>query len=538
MKKTLVIVAALVCSVNVWSQSLNDAIKMYRYERFQSAEKMLVPLAAGNAAASYYLGLTQLAEGKISDAKATFGKFPEDIANMSGMARVAFAENNATQAMQILQTVVSKAKKKDWEPFKYAADAITYSEGGNIQQAIDWYKTALTKTDDPEVHISLGDAYQKIAGGGGEAMNNYEHVADKDAKNSFVFSRIGALWYAAHAWNDALTNYNKAKDADPNNPIPYRDLSNVYFRVSKFEEALKNNSRYMELSDNSCDDKIQNATILYFAKHYDDAVKAANEVIAKCSPVKPAIYGILGFSQRELKDTVNALKNASLYIHTQNPKKITTDDYLDFAKVLMMAKQTDSANAYYSIALAADSSKDKSDIYRQIAEGFRLNKDFPKAALWYNKIITENPNAKATDYYWTVTMYYYSKDYTNGAKAGELFENKYPDEPSSTYWRARIAAAVDNEGKEGTAIPFFDKWLAKVGPNYDKKNDLKIAYEYELLVAFNKDNKEKMAEFKEKVKGIDPNDEMVKQIEDFEKKSAEHDKAVKEQARKAAEKKK
>jgi len=535
MKKTLVIFAALVCSVSVWAQQpLNDGIKMYKYERYQSAEKLLTPQAAGNPMANYYLGLAQLAEGKISDAKATFGKFPEDIPNMSGMARVAFAENNATQAMQILQTIVSKAKKKDWEPYKYAADAITYSDASNTQQAIDWYKTALERTDDADVHVSLGDAYQKIAGGGGEAMNNYEHVTDKDPKNSLVFSRIGALWYAAHAWQDALASYNKAKDADPNNPLPYRDLSNVYFRVGKYEEALKNNKTYMELSDNSCDDKIQNATILFLAKHYDEAIKAANEVIAKCSPVKPAIYGILGFSQKEIKDTVNSVINARRYITTQNPKKITTDDYLNYAWIFMMTKQTDSADYYFNKALSADSSKDKSDIYRQVAEGFKTNKDYPRSAQWYSRIIIENPGAAATDYAWCTIMYYYAKDYVNAAKYAEAWETKYPDVFSATYWRARVAAAVDNEGKEGTAIPFFDKWLEKVGPNYDKKNDMKTAYDYELLYYFNKDNKVKMKELEDKIIAIDPNDDLLKQIQDFEKKTEERNKAIEKAAKKPA----
>ncbi len=530
MKKTIVIFIALLCSANVWAQSVDDGIKMYKYEKYQSAEKILTPLAAANPMANYYLGLCQLADGKINDAKSTFGKFPDDVANMSGMARVAFAENNATQAMQILQTVVSKARKKEWEPFKYAADAINYSDNGNYQQAIDWYKSALTKTDNADVHIGLGDAYQKMPGGGGEAMNNYEDVTAKDPKNSLVFSRIGALWYAAHAWNDALTNYNKAKEADASNPIPNRDLANVYFRVGKYEDALKNIKMYMDLSDNSCDDKIQYATILFLAKHYPEAITAANEVIAKCSPVKPAIYGILGFSQKETNDTINALKNASRYIQNQNPKKITSDDYLDFAWIFMQARQADSANFYFNKALQSDSAKDKSDIYRQIAEGFKTNKDYPKSAFWYNRIITDNPNASASDYAWTTIMYYYAKDYPNAAKNAEMWESKYPDPPSGTYWRGRVAAAVDNEAKEGTAIPFFDKWLGIVGPNHDKKNDLKTAYDYELLYYFNKDNKDKMKELEDKIIAIDPNDDLLKQIQDFEKKSEEHEKALKKAA--------
>jgi tetratricopeptide (TPR) repeat protein len=526
MKKTILIAVTLYCAFTAGAQNVADGIKMYKYERYQSAEKQLSSLAAGNPQANYYLGLSQLAEGKIADAKATFAKFPDDVMNMSGMARVAFAENNDALANTLLQSIIGKAKKKDWEPYKYAADAINYSEKGNMQQAIDWYKAAIQRNDALEIHIALGDAYQKISGGGGEAMNNYDMVIDKDPKNSLVHSRKGALWYAAHAWNDALTSYNNAKDADPSNPIPYRDLANVFFRVGKYEDALKNIKTYMDLCDKSCDDKIQYATILFLAKHFDEAVKAANEVISLCSPVKPAIYGILGFSQKELKDTVNSVKNAMIYIHNQNPKKITTDDYLNFAWIFMQARKTDSADYYFNIATSSDSSKDKSDVYRQIAEGFKTGKDYPRSAFWYNKIIAENPGASAADYAWAAIMFYYSKDYVNGGKVAEQWETKYPDVPSATYWRARNSAAIDNEGKDCLAAPYFEKWLQKVGPNYDKKNDMKTAYEYLLLCAFNKEDKDKTKDYKDKIRAIDPNDDLVKQIEDYEKKAEEHKKAV------------
>lgn len=37
------------------------------------------------------------------------------------------------------------------------------------------------------------------------------------------------------------------------------------------------------------------------------------------------------------------------------------------------------------------------------------------------------------------------------------------------YWHGRAAAAIDSEATKGTAVPFFTKWLDKVGPEYDRK---------------------------------------------------------------------
>src|SRR5690348_3550953 len=101
MKKLIVAAAIIFFSIQLNAQSIQDGIKMYKFERYESAEKILTPLATGNAMANYYLGLSQLELGKVADAKTTFAKFPEDPANMAGMARVAYAQNNAALGNQL-----------------------------------------------------------------------------------------------------------------------------------------------------------------------------------------------------------------------------------------------------------------------------------------------------------------------------------------------------------------------------------------------------------------------------------------------------
>lgn len=511
MKRTIVIAAAMAFSYGVQAQSLDEGVKMYKYEKYTSAERILTPLAANDAKANYYLGLAQLGQENIPAATATFAKYPSDAANMAGMARIAFVQNDVAKGTQIAQSIADKAKKKDWESLKYAADAITYTTGGNAQTAVEWYKKALQIEDNADLHISLGDAYQKIPGGGGEAMSNYEKVTDKDAKNSLAFSRIGALWYAARNYDKALEAYAKAKEADPANPLPYRDLANAYQRVGKYNLALENIKKYLELSDNSVDDKIQYADILYLSKNYNEAIKVINELMN--SGVKKArFFGLLGYSQLEIKDSVNALKNIKEYLAKQDPKKIYPTDYLNYAKAFMMNSMGDSANFYFNKAIQADTSKNKSDIYRQIAEGFKDAKNYTVSAQWYDKLITENPAAEPIDYFWAGVMYFYAKDYTNAANVFERYETKHPDQPSATYWRGRVGAAIDNEGKEGTAVPHFTKWVEKVGPDYEKKNDLKLAYEYLLLYYYNKNDKANEKIYMDKILAIDPEDDMVKQI--------------------------
>jgi len=520
MRKVIGIFAAFAFAMNAQAQTLADGVKMYKYERYKSAQSMLAPFADKDPIANYYLGLSQLGAGLVTDANNTFSKFPEDPANMSGLARVAFVKNNPTEGARLAKLVADKAKKKEWEPLRYAADAITYTDGGDNQQAITWYKSALEKSDDADIHIGLGDAYQKIQGGGGEAMNNYEHITEKDAKNSLAFSRIGALWYAAHNYPSALDNYGKAKNADSTNPIPYRDLANAYERSGSYDLAYQNIKRYYDLSDKSVDDQVNLVDIMYLSKRYDEAIKGAQQLLSSGVTNKPGIYGILAYSQMENGDSTDALTNTRIYFSKQDPKKIYPADYLNYGKLALKLNLLDTAGYYYAKALDADTSQNKTEIYRQVAEAFKDAKEYAKSAEWYNKLVKANPATQPLDYFWRGAMYYYAKDYSNAATSFQEMETKYPDQPSATYWRGRSGAALDPDAKQGTAAPYFIKWINAVGADPTKKNDMILAEEYLLLYYYNTNDKPDEKTWKEKLDVLNPADDLIKQINEAEKSSS------------------
>ena len=412
--KAIMIVMAIAFSISSYAQdaSLSGGIKMYFYKKYQTAQKILEPLAATDPKANYYFGLACLEAGNPEKANTIFAKYPEDPANISGTARVAFATKNPTKGMQIARDLAAKSKKKEWTQEKFAADAIAYTEGGDYQQAVAWYKDVLTKTDDADVHIGIGDVYRKIPGGAGEAMTNYEHVTEKDPKSSLAFSRIGDTWYEAHNYTSALENYPRAKDADPSNPLPYKSLADAYYRSGNYQKALENMKKYMELSDNSDADQFQYVGLLYNAKSYCDAVELAKKLLPQQKdPAKTTeLYGILGFSQVECGDSMAALNNIRTYLHMQQPSKITPGAYIQFGKLFMKLSMLDSAGYYYTKGISGDTSKNKTIIIREVAEAFKSKKNYGKSAEWYDNIIKANPDASATDYFWRGCMYYYNKN--------------------------------------------------------------------------------------------------------------------------------
>jgi tetratricopeptide (TPR) repeat protein len=518
MKYPIVIMAAMTLSAGVQAQSLEEGVKLYNYERYESAKKALAPLAAGNATANYYYGLSELQLGNTDAAAAIFAKHPTDIANRSGNIRVAFKRGNATEAIQQAQALAGSAKKKEWEQLKYAADALTYSDGANRQQAIDWYKEVLVRNPNANVLLEMGDAYLEIPAGGGPAMTSFEKLTEKDPKHSLGFTRIGKLWYDAKSYEKALESYKKAQEADPENPLPYRYLADAYFWVNKMDLSRKNLEEYLNRADKTNEDMYRYAQTLYLTKDYKKAIETSNDLISKGNK-KPALVGILAFSYFETKDSAKALEYSRAYRAAQDPAKIGWMDMVYFGKIMLVNGMTDSANYFFEQGIAAIAAQDKSEVYKEIADYFvsrKTGEDYLNASKWYGRIVAEKANATATEYFNWGVYAYYGKDLETAAKAFEQMEIKHPTQPSATYWRGRTAAAKDSEAKDGGAVGHYEKWLTVNVEGYQRKPaDLMQAYQYLTLYNMNKGDRAKTIEYVEKVEAIEANNAFAKQIRDY-----------------------
>ncbi|MBL7766653.1 MAG: hypothetical protein JNJ58_11195 [Chitinophagaceae bacterium] len=510
--KGIMIAAMLIAGISAGAQTVEDGIQLYQYERYESAKKILEPLAAGNPKANYYLGLCQLAEENVQAAKATFQKFPEDAANSAGIARALFAENKSLEAMSMLAKVATKAKKKDWTPLKYAGDAITYTDGGDPNVAVEYYKKAMETERTGELYIATGDAYRKMQGGGGNAMTNYEYAETFPATQSIANYKMGNLWYAAKNYDSALAKYARSSDLDPKNPLPFKALADAYYRVKKYKISKENIEKYLNLSDKTTDDQIQYANTLFLAKEYTPAIQKMNELISK-GIEKPYMYRVIGFSLYETGDFKNAKMNMDKLFAKQDPKKVIPQDYQYYGKILLKDSTTASqANAAFIKGIDIDTAKDKSAVLRDIAEAYYSLLDYPNAASWYKKII-DTGTPLFEDYWWCGVMYFYAKDYVNAESTFVALSAKYPEEPSCVFWLARIAAASkDKDYTNGAASALFTQWLGLVKDDPSKKKDLIRAYQYLATVAYNSQKKEDARTYCLKIQTFDANDETAKQI--------------------------
>ena len=442
------------------AQTLPDAIKMYSYQRYQSALKIAEPLAASNAEANYYDGLSELNLGNTAKAATVFAKQPTDVANICGSARVLFTQKKSAEAVALLNGVIAKAKKKDWQSYKLAADAITYTTGGDLNKAIEWYTKSLEIKDDGETYLAMGDAYYNMPGGSGNAVRKWEYASEKMSNASMPFYKIGTTYYDSKIYDLALENYKKSSDLDATNPLPYKAYANAFYKINKYDLAKQNIEKYISLSDNSADDQIQYANILYLSKDYPATIAKINELIAKKED-KPYMYRLLGYSNYELGNNAEALKNMDVFFTKQDKDKIIPTDYNYYAKILAKtADRNSEASKYYQMSIDADTSSDKSEAYRSLGQNYYDIRDWANAANWYSQLVDKYPNnLENTDEFYAGFCNYYNKDFVKSSQYFTIMSNKYPTEPSAVYWLGRTAAAVDADAKIGGAVDFYKKWI-------------------------------------------------------------------------------
>jgi tetratricopeptide (TPR) repeat protein len=285
--------------------------------------------------------------------------------------------------------------------------------------------------------------------------------------------------------------------------------------VKKYKISKENIEKYLELSDKSADDQMQYANTLFFAKEYQPAVNKMQELISN-GIEKPYMYRVIGFSLFELKDYKGAIENMDKLFAKQEPAKIIPLDYMYYGKLLLKdSVKAAQADSYFEKGIAADTSADKTPLYRELAEIYKDAPNYKAAAKWYKKTSeTGSSSVDALDYWWSGVMYYYAKDYVNAEPMLTLMSQKYPEEPSSYYWLARNTIELkDKDYKNGAATPMFTKWLGMVkADDPAKKNDLVKAYTYIAMVAYNTKNKVEATTYCNKILALDAANKTAKDI--------------------------
>lgn len=562
MKTRMCMLAALLLLTvqAVFSQSLSDAQKDLYYQRYQTAKKSLQQLVSSKPDANtyYYLGLADMGLDDNNAAKADFQKGlqvdPNSALNYVGMGRIAIAvDKNYTEAKQAFQKAWDLSKGRDFDVVRAILQATALSPKADAQYALDLVEQFKNDRKNrryeltAEDYTAIGNVYANLPDGGGKAATNYETAEAKDPKYAAAFNAEGDLWDRARQDSLALQDWNNAVAADPGYAPAFYQLG-TYYRYRDLSKAQEYLNKYMALSDDPLNAKVNLVDILYLQGNFKQAVEQANDLMNQpvSAATKTRLYKLIAYSDLSEGDSLDAKKNMDTYFKLQDPDKVLPQDYKFYADVLGKLNQDSLQLVYLNKFVNTDTSTNL-EFIREEAKKLSGEQNFKAANLWYDKLfkVADTSQLTMADYYYRAFTEYGAAvkglgSYDKALETWQAFTKRYPDQPSGLYYIGTIQKAQDTTYK-GTAIPAFNKYISMLKPDElkssEKKAVLEIIYSYEAGCYATQGQDDKLNEALQKLLGVNPQSTVAANIfanqgykaaqaKDFEKATALCNKAL------------
>ncbi len=457
------------------AQSIEEGKKFLYYEKFISAKNVFEKVLAAkpnDEEATYLLGqvlITREENKDLTGAKEIYRKALEANTNSAlltaGMGHLELLEGKTADARNRFETAISLSKGKSIDVFNAigAANADFDNKFGDANYAIQKLKlaTQIKKFNDPMTYTLMGDAYRKLIDGG-NAQLSYESALAVDPKYARAKYRIGKIYQTqGETQRDLFTKYyNDAIALDPSYPPVYNNLFNYYynFDVVKSGEYL---NKFLNLMGEDEPKACYYRTSMKYAQGLNsEVITQANQCITASNGAPYAkLYGIIGYANDKLGDSVKAKSAFEQFFKVAKPENIGPTDYATYAKVLLKFPGNESlAGTYVDKAVELDSTENgKITMLKSIASVFEGQKNYNSAADWYKKILAIKKNPTRTDIYNVAYNYYRGANYQNAVDGWKVYTTAFPEETFGYYLDALAQAKMDSTMALGLALPSYQK---------------------------------------------------------------------------------
>ena len=482
--------------LNVEAQSLADARKMIYHERYQGARDVLGKLVAANpsdAEAVYWLSQAELGLYNPAGARSALLKGMEG-ANAShpmlltGMGQVELLEGKTNDARQRFETAISLTKGKDVGVLN-AIGRANLEKGGDAAYAVEKLKMATALMDaqkkgakDPSVYVTMGDAYKKLMDGG-SAVSAYQNALTADPTHAAAKYKIGKIYLTqGNEQKDIfLKNFEEAIALDPGYAPAHYELYSYYFTRDVYKSTNYFN-QYKANADPGPALDYEEASLLYASGDFKAAIDKASQLLAAQGDKADArLYRLQAYSYDQLKDSVNTVERLDKFFEVARPDQIVPDNYVTMAiNSAKFPSRQAKVDEYFLKAIDADTAvNNKIDYARKAGNFFKNAKNQPKAAEWYTRVLTVNPNPGKVDLYNAGFENFRAQEYVRSDSVFKLYAAKYPDEVYGHYWSFRALSVIDSTMEKGLAITDCEKFISVAETDKVKnKNTLVTAYGY------------------------------------------------------------
>jgi tetratricopeptide (TPR) repeat protein len=523
-----------------YAQDLQQAIKLVKSEQFAAASSMFKKLVAqdpNNGDIYHYFGASFIRRyytdtvnnslSEVSDSaqllfKLGAQKDPSNPLNYVGEGWVALMNNDQADAKtdyaKALALLPSKANKSIVMDPKRQAQVLFRMARGYVLTGVRDTTNVFNllrqaeKLDpkNPELYITMGDAYILTLNDGSKAIANYNKAQALDPKSPEAKLQIGLLWMRARQYQYALDTYQEVIKIDSTFAPAYRELGYLLTRAGRNAEAEKNYKIFLRLSGGNTNARIQYVNILIELKNYQEAIRQLNEVF-RVDSSNNDLNRAAAYCYFETAQYDKGLQYSRKFFKNAPKDKIRPADYAYLGRLLAKTKQDSLASAMLMKAFTLDSSK--GELLSEAAMSLNKLKKYNQALEIYNMKVSLN-KATPNDYYNMGKVYYNLRNYPKVDSVLGYYTTLMPDHIQGYLWRARALVNIDSTAKLGLAKPVYESMIEKA--RTDSVKNVKelteaysyLAYYYLVLYKDTKDqaNGLKSIEYCYKVLAIEPQD--------------------------------
>lgn len=475
------------------AQTVNDARKLYYYEKYRSASELLHGILTNNPkdGLAFYWQVRTLVE--LKDTNGIHDLFSRvSLENpASPFIKVAkgylLLENKDTvRARKWFQQAIGYKRKKDPAILLAIAQSNVEANDGNVYYAITLLKDAALKDkNDPEIFITIGDAYRKLLDGS-NAFEAYQKALDLDKTNALVYYKMGKIFQAQNNRDMFLSYYRQAIHLDPKIAPVYYQLYYYYYSLDSIL-AQKNIDLYIANADSDIRIDYLLADWNYVSKNYPNAISEGKTILqAEGTKTKPRIYKLIAYSYYELNDFTNSAFFLNKYFKKDVDSNFSSSDFELMAKVT--EKTDDPRKALKWRIKAINREKDiskKVEFINAIADYFQKVKNYSDEAYWLGiAYITKSIPNNVDLFKWGIANFN-AKKYKTADSIFTVYQYKYPEQTFGYYWRARSNAAIDTGMQTGIAVPHYAQLITVAVKDTNDSNNRKWLIEaYSYIAAY------------------------------------------------------
>lgn len=488
MKFRLKILSAAVCLMMFFqtliSQTINDGIRQFQMENYQSAIKIFKVLIASqpyNPDNYYQLGNVYCAIDKYDSATIIYNlgvtNAPKGFNNFIGLGKVLLSQNKTDEAITQFTKAKSLTSAKDINLYIDLADAYANNKNPNGNEAINNCKKGEEiTTKDARLYLVYADAYLALKNSGG-AVTNFENAARLDATIAYPYVAIGQIWVAAKNFSLALDYLMKAKNIDSSFATLWRELAEANYNMNKIDDATKDIEKFLSLADKSDQNLFRYAQLLFLSKQYDKA----NQILIplmKNNPDNTTMMRLAGYADYELGNFTDGQSEMEKFFAKRDPKEVIASDFQYYGRLLMKNNRDSLAAINFEKAIVMDSNM--CVLWSELANKNYGLKNYPDAAKYFQKAVDCSSKPDIKDVMTLGRSYYFDSAYAKADTAFMMATNIAPDWPIGYRWRAICNLNLDDAEKpQGLAIPLYVLMIEKAEKDSVKYlKELKEGYKY------------------------------------------------------------